>query len=382
MLQKIGLMFVPLPALLLAFAACAPAPDGDSRGTTKGTTSPVGNVWRWTALTGSESLEVAQPGRYTLELMDDGRYGARADCNSGGGTYTLEGNSLTLGPGPMTLAACGPDSLDTRFAVLLGKVSGFKVDGQRLVLGLGGDAGSMVFEAMQRISLAGTSWLLRGYNNGKGGVVSVAAGATLHVAFTEDGIVRGSAGCNNFTGSYESDGQAITNGPTAVTRKMCMGEGVMEQESAFLAALSSIAAWEIRGERLQLRRADGALALDLVSAVTGTVAYRVRKALHPDAEIRVTLQDVSRADLPATVIGEQVIPAVGKQVPIPFEITFDPAGIDPRFSYAVRATITLEGKLIFTSTQAYPVITRDAPLYDVEIQLDPAGGAASSSGRR
>jgi putative lipoprotein len=73
------------------------------------------------------------------------------------------------------------------------------------------------------------------------------------------------------------------------------------------------------------------------------------------------------------VIGEQVIQEAVTQVPIPFEVTFDPAEIDARMTYSVRATIMLDGKLIMTSTQAYPVITRDAPRYGVEIQLESVG---------
>lgn len=330
-------------------------------------------VWRWTTLNGADPLDVVEPGRYTLEFLPSGRYVLRADCNQGSGSYTADGDKLTLGPGPVTMAACGPDSLGDRYLALLGKTVRFAMDGKRLTLELGEDAGSMLFEAMPKIAMAGTSWLVRGYNNGKGGVQSVAIGTTLHAEFTEDDLVRGSAGCNNFTSSYEIDGQALTTGPAATTRKMCTREGVMEQESAFLAALASVANWEIRDKRLQLRDSVGALALDLVSAVTGKVTYRVRKALHPDSTIHLSLQEVSRADAPAVTIGEQLIKPAGKQVPIPFEISFDPAVIDPRMRYAVRATIELEGKRIMTSTQSYPVITRDAPRYDIEIQLDPVG---------
>ena len=64
------------------------------------------------------------------------------------------------------------------------------MDGERLTLELGEDAGSLLFEAMPKIALAGTSWLVRGYNNGKGGVQSVAIGTTLHAEFTEDDLVR------------------------------------------------------------------------------------------------------------------------------------------------------------------------------------------------
>jgi heat shock protein HslJ len=335
--------------------------------------SPVGKVWRWTSLKGADSLDVAQPGRYTFELRNDGRYGIRADCNTGSGAYQIDGSRISLAPGPLTRAACEPGSQGELFVALLGRVSGFLIGDGRLVLELGEDGSSMEFESMKPIALEGSSWLVRGYNNGKGGVVSMGPDATLHVTFTEDGTAAGSSGCNQFTGGYQRDGQQIRLGNIASTRKMCEGEDVMQRESAFLGALASVASWEVRGERLQLRRADGALALDLVAAVTGTVTGVPPKVIPGDAEIRVSLQDVSRMDMPATVIGEQVNRAADGADPMGFQITFDPAQIDPRHSYALRATITDAGKLIYASTQVHPVITRDAPRYNVEIHVEPVG---------
>ena len=49
-----------------------------------------------------------------------------------------------------------------------------------------------------------------------------------------------------------------------------------------------------------------------MSKVTGTVSYRERIALPPAATIRVQLVDVSRADAPADVLGEQLIEAAGR----------------------------------------------------------------------
>ena len=100
--------------------------------------------------------------------------------------------------------------------------------------------------------------------------------------------------------------------------------------------------------------------------VTGTVTYRERMALPPNAVVQVSLQDISRADAPAVVLGEQTITTGGAQVPIPFEIAYDPAAIDQRMTYSVRARITVDGQLLFTSTTATLVITRGNPS-DVEI---------------
>ena len=107
------------------------------------------------------------------------------------------------------------------------------------------------------------------------------------------------------------------------------------------------------------------------AVLTGTVTYLQRSALPPTAVVEVTLADVSRADAPAAVIATQQIETNGKQVPFPYELTYDPAKIDPRFTYAVRARITDGGKLLFTSTQRYAVLTNGAPLTGVEIIVQP-----------
>ena len=94
--------------------------------------------------------------------------------------------------------------------------------------------------------------------------------------------------------------------------------------------------------------------------VAGTVTYRQRIALPPDAVLDVRLQDTSRPDTAARTIAQATIPTAGAQVPIPFRIDYDPAAIDPSHSYSVRATITVSGKLLYTSTTMYPVLTRGA----------------------
>ena len=110
--------------------------------------------------------------------------------------------------------------------------------------------------------------------------------------------------------------------------------------------------------------------------LTGTVTYLQRIALPPDAVIDVQLQDVSLQDMPATVIASERYIAEGRQVPFPFELTYDPAGIDPKHTYAVAARITVDGKLRWINTQRYPVLTGGAPVTGVEIIVESVGGSA------
>ena len=91
--------------------------------------------------------------------------------------------------------------------------------------------------------------------------------------------------------------------------------------------------------------------------VSGNVTYRQRIALPPDAVVRVTLEDVSRADAPAVILAEQTIVTEGRQVPIPFMLQFDVEGIDARHRYVIRAVIRDgNGDMLFTSTTSHPVV--------------------------
>jgi uncharacterized lipoprotein YbaY/membrane-bound inhibitor of C-type lysozyme len=95
--------------------------------------------------------------------------------------------------------------------------------------------------------------------------------------------------------------------------------------------------------------------------VTGTVSYLLRIAMPPTAVAVVQLQDISRADASATTIAEQKITFGDRQVPLPFELKFDPGKIDPKHTYALSATIVVDGSVRFHTDTAYPVITQGHP---------------------
>ena len=110
------------------------------------------------------------------------------------------------------------------------------------------------------------------------------------------------------------------------------------------------------------------------ATVTGTITY-VEKIALPSEGVVVTvkIEDVSRADAPAVTIGQQVIENPEQQVPIPFEIEYNPADIDERYVYALRARIEVDGKLWFINTSRYAVITRGNPTSDIELTVQKQG---------
>jgi uncharacterized lipoprotein YbaY len=84
--------------------------------------------------------------------------------------------------------------------------------------------------------------------------------------------------------------------------------------------------------------------------ITGTVAYRVRMALPPEAAIDVQLEDVSRADVPAILVAENNFAAEGKQVPIAFHLPYNAAEIHANHRYQGACKDHRRGQLVLTTT--------------------------------
>jgi len=116
-----------------------------------------------------------------------------------------------------------------------------------------------------------------------------------------------------------------------------------------------------------------------MDSVTGTVFYQENITLGPDAVLVVRIQNESLMDAPpeVTVIAQAFIPDPG-QVPIAYEVFYDPADVDPRAIYGVRARIEDgSGALLFINTQQVAVITHDNPTDDVEVLVQFVGAAAN-----
>lgn len=96
------------------------------------------------------------------------------------------------------------------------------------------------------------------------------------------------------------------------------------------------------------------------ATVRGEVTYRGRIAVPPGTQLEVLLLDVSRADARSQTIGGVTLSDIG-QPPYPFEIAYRPDQIVSSHQYVVRASLMHEGRLLFTTDRAYPVITAGHP---------------------
>jgi heat shock protein HslJ len=357
----------------------------------QGAPSPglTGTTWLLTTL--MEQPVPADP-PVTVKFDNEGRLSGSSGCNTYSTGYETnpDAGSLTINPIiAATMMAC-PEPImqqEQGYLVVLGTTATYLIDGDQL--SLLDNTGIIVatFTAQMPVELAGSSWRVLSYNNGKQAVVSVIIGTEMTANFGTDGSLSGSAGCNNYTTTYQTELENITIGPAAATRMACGDpEGIMEQEAAYLTMLTTAAVYRIELNQLEMRTAEGSLAgkfelvetasdqPDETAQVTGTITYLQRSALPSDAVISVQLQDTSLADAPAVVMSEQIIPTEGQQVPFPFAVGYNPDEIQENRTYTLSVRIEdSSGKLLFINTQAYPVLTRGFPGSDIEVIVEPVG---------
>ena len=111
-------------------------------------TSLTNVLWGWSELTetqpASQSI-ISDPENYTLVFQPDSGLQILADCNSGFGTYTLDGDQMSIEIGVLTTAVCGPETVSSLFLDLLGSVGSYELSQDQLVLNLADEAGTMRF---------------------------------------------------------------------------------------------------------------------------------------------------------------------------------------------------------------------------------------------
>ena len=111
----------------------------------------TGKTWQLTAITEKVPafqgvVPAADQPNYTIAFEPNLTFTAKADCNQLSGSYTTSGsNGLTIVPGPMTLAACPPESLSSQYVEALGKAASYEVASGQLTITLT-DQGTLVFK--------------------------------------------------------------------------------------------------------------------------------------------------------------------------------------------------------------------------------------------
>jgi putative lipoprotein len=106
----------------------------------------------------------------------------------------------------------------------------------------------------------------------------------------------------------------------------------------------------------------------------GTLTYRERIALPPASVVELWITDVTPGVIVPTVLTAQTsFKTDGRQVPLPFELRYDPKKIEPTHSYAVHAAIKSGTDILFRSASPTLVITQGHP-HQVQLVLTRTGG--------
>ena len=198
---------VPLTALVLLVAACAPAPPPSNASAT-GPYRAVGTEPGW-ALTIADGMMRYQ-GDYGEARIAVPAPEPRTTVN--GRRYETE--RLTV---DIRHVRCSDGMSDRRYADTVTVTA----DG-KTAHGCGGAASTP-----GTVALAGTDWAIATING------APPAAARKAVVTFADGRVSGNAGCNSFGGSYVLEGNRLTVGPLISTKMACMGPGMTQERAVF-----------------------------------------------------------------------------------------------------------------------------------------------------
>jgi len=230
-----------------ALAACQPMAPNSLEDTS----------WVLEELYGKPALSIST---VTLNLNGDTITG-NDGCNHYGGSYTSTGDAFSIGEDLMgTLMAC-EETIMTQasdYTSALRKASKYSISDNRLHL-LDENGNSLAIFKGQSQELAGTSWLATFVNTeSSDGVVTSSSiqAAQQTLSFATDGKISGNAGCNDYFANYEAKGKDLSISTIGSTKMFC-GDGLMAEESAFLAALEKANTYRITGGSLQIFASDG-----------------------------------------------------------------------------------------------------------------------------
>ncbi len=189
----------------------------------------------------------------TIEFTADGQVNGSAGCNSYFGNYTLDGDSLITGPIGSTQMWCeGYMDQESAFLQALQTATGLTVTETELIVHT--PNGAMRFAPAENAALEGSDWVLSGIVQGDA-VVNTWVDADITIKFN-DGQVSGNAGCNSYSGGYQTDGESLALSELMSTMMACEEE-ISQRETEFLAALATVSQFRTEMNQLILTDSNG-----------------------------------------------------------------------------------------------------------------------------
>jgi len=243
----------------------------------------TGQAWFLTAIDGTPVDGSLGMG---VTFGDDGSATGSGGCNNFRGTYSVDGDTLTVGPLASTRMSCGSatDALESSYLSSLEAAFGFAISGQDLVISTAADqtldfstsagpvvptetpAATAVPEATAAVGAGDIvgSWKMTTYVNQSlpGNMLAI------DITFSDDGTFGGFGGCNDYSGQWSLAGTKLT-----VTDFEAASSGTCDQltqglETGYFSLLPFLDTAQIE--------ADGSLSL--LSALGGNQGFVFQRA--------------------------------------------------------------------------------------------------------
>lgn len=194
----------------------------------------------------------------------DGHLSATAGCNTYGATYRVEGDVLAVTDPSTTEMGCDLDHQvqDDWLFALLGAQPGITVDGDELVLSEGDTAVAFLDRTVAEpdLPLIGPLWTVTMIMTGDA-AASVPEGVVATLAFSEEGEVFVTTGCNTGSGAVEILDTTLRPGDIALTRVAC-APPANDVEQAMLEVLGAdVVHYDVDASQLTLSIGDRGLQL-------------------------------------------------------------------------------------------------------------------------
>jgi heat shock protein HslJ len=190
--------------------------------------------------------------------IDGDEVGGTAACNIYGGTIDRDGSTITIGALSMTEMGCDEPTMaleSAYLAALAAVTSADRAESSLLLEGPGVELTFALDVPEPDASLVGTVWSLESMVTGDA-VSSVLGPATL--LLLEDGTMRGSTGCRDFTARYELSGADLRVTDLVADQVEC-DEGMASQDGHVLGTFASQVRLSIEGNRLSVSGTDRGL---------------------------------------------------------------------------------------------------------------------------
>lgn len=262
MFKKLTVFLLMVSMILGTAVAMANNEDDDDN--TEPEHPLVNTQWQLSVIKGESPLSDVM---VTLAFDEEGNVFGTGGCNHYNSTYTVDGINLTFGGIASTRMLCsdgGISEQEAAFFSMLEAVDRYELVTKDMLDFFTDD--ELTLEFLRLPSLDNTKWVLNTFNDN--GLVE---DSQITLEFDDEGMLGGLASCNHYGGSYEVDGQVLSLGDLFSTEMACMGEGLMDQEAAYLQTLGKVNRYVINNFTLRLLTPEGdVLWFDQVHDLLGT----------------------------------------------------------------------------------------------------------------